>query len=60
MSPEISWRVLRVQLWDKGHSFEEIDALSLADLGDVLGYTSERSRIEESLGEREKRLKKGK
>ena len=34
-------------MWESGHSFEEIDGMSLSDIGDVLGYWGEMSRIEE-------------
>jgi hypothetical protein len=39
-------------MWDKGHSMEEIRAMSLQDFGDVLGYWNEKNRAEEKLSKR--------
>ena len=33
-------------MWEHGHSFKEIDNMSLEDVGDVVGYWLEKSRIE--------------
>ncbi len=43
------WRVYRVQMFELGHPFAEIDSMSLEDIGDVLGYWSEKSRAEAKL-----------
>ena len=41
---ETSWRVTRIRMWEEGHTFEEIDNLTLGQIGDILGYWSERER----------------
>lgn len=53
----MSWRILRVRMWEKGHSFSEIDRMNLQDIGDVLGYWHEKSRIEKHM--RKSKLKGG-
>jgi len=53
-------RVIRVRMWEMGHSFEEIDDMSLSDVGDVLGYWGENSRADATLNRQRKNLKKGK
>lgn len=34
-----------------GHSFDEIDKMSLSDFGDVIGYWSEKERGDNKLNE---------
>lgn len=51
---ETSWRVLRVRMWEKGHTFDEIDRLSLADIGDIVGYWSEKDEAETRLARQKK------
>jgi len=46
MEPAISWRILRVRMWLEGHTFEEIDQLNLDDVGDILGFWSEKDRVD--------------
>jgi len=38
--------VLKVRFWEKGHSFEEIDNMTIEQMGWVLGYWNEKDRIE--------------
>lgn len=33
-------------MWEKGHTFPEIDMMNLADFGDVLAYWNEKNRAE--------------
>ena len=49
---DLSVRVLRIKLWDKGHTFDEIDNLSLLDLTDILSYHQEMSKVAEIERER--------
>ena len=53
---DLSVRVLRVKLWDKGHTFDEIDNLNMFDLGDILSYHHEMGKAHEI--ERERRQSK--
>lgn len=46
-------------MWEKGHSFEEIDAMSVQDIGDVLGYWAERARVQEKQEKTRKALRGG-
>lgn len=41
--------VLRVRMWEMGHSFAEIDSMSLEDFGNVIGYWSESQRAKSRL-----------
>lgn len=59
MTYEEALRVLRVRMWEKGHSFEEIDNMSITDLGDVIGYWSEVQRGEKRQSESRSRMRKG-
>lgn len=59
MTYEEALRVLRVRMWEKGHSFEEIDNMSITDLGDVIGYWSEVQRGEKRQAESRSRMRKG-
>lgn len=36
-------------MWEMGHTFDEIDRMSIEDFGDVIGYWREKSRAEEKL-----------
>ena len=58
VNQEFSWRVHRVRMWEQGHSFEEIDKMSLEDAGDIIGYWSEKSRIEAKQAKTRKNLAK--
>jgi len=46
MTYEEAHNIVRARMWDKGHSFDEIDKMSLEDIGIVLGYWTELNRIE--------------
>ena len=46
MTLDESLRVLRVKIWDKGHTFEEIDGLNLEDLGDILASWNEQAAMD--------------
>jgi hypothetical protein len=52
MPLETAYRVIRVRMWEKGHTFEEIDGMSLQDMGDILGYWSEKNRAEQKLAKK--------
>jgi hypothetical protein len=41
----------------KGHTFDEIDHLSLLELGDILGFEDENARADKKLSEKTKMLK---
>jgi hypothetical protein len=58
VTEEFSWRIQRVKLWEHGHSFAEIDNMSLEDTGDIIGYWSEKSRIEAKQRNTRKHLNK--
>lgn len=49
-------RVLRVRLFLLGHSFKEIDEMSLQDAGDVFGYWREEKMINERMATKRKSL----
>jgi len=53
---DINWRVLRIRIYKWGHSFTEIDGLSVSDVGDISGYLSGNSKADEK--ERKKRRPK--
>lgn len=44
-------------MWEKGHSFDEIDEMNIEDFGDVIGYWSETARAEKKQAEQRKRMK---
>ena len=56
MDFETSMKVLDVRMWEHGHSFDEIEAMSLERRGDVIGYWTENARAEAKLAEERKRL----
>lgn len=39
--------IMKVKMWEYGHSFAEINAMTLYEMGIVLGYWSEQNRIKE-------------
>lgn len=43
-------------MWEKGHSFEEIDAMSLDDVSDVVGYWSGKAMGEGKLQKTKRKL----
>jgi hypothetical protein len=43
-------------MWEKGHSFEEIDNMSLGDWADVLAYWAETNKIREKQSKTNKNL----
>ncbi len=38
INDEYGHRIMRVRLFELGHTFEEIDALNLRDMGDIASY----------------------
>lgn len=56
LSLEDSYRILRLSLFEDGHSFPEIDAISLEDLGDVIAYRAESAKAEEKSRNKNKAL----
>ena len=46
---------MRVRMWEKGHTFDEIDEMNLDDFGDVLGYWNEEGRIAQKNARSKKR-----
>lgn len=53
----MSWRVLRVRMWELGHTFEEIDNLTLEQLDDIVGYWAGKANGEEKLRRTNKKLR---
>lgn len=49
-------RIFRVRMWETGHSFSELDEMSLKDFGDIVGYWVEKQKAEDKLAEERKRL----
>jgi hypothetical protein len=45
-------------MWEKGHSFDEIDDMNIADFGDIIGYWNEESRVEKKRARQKKRSAK--
>jgi hypothetical protein len=43
---QVALDIVRVRMWEKGHSFDKIDAMSLEDMGLVISYWGEQARIE--------------
>lgn len=58
MTADMSFRIIRAKLWEHGHSMEEIDSMNLEDIGDVLGYWNEKTRIEAKQAKTKKNLGK--
>ena len=48
---------MRVRMWEKGHRFDEIDDMNIADYGDIIGYWNETSRLEAKAARASKRKK---
>jgi len=44
-------------MFEMGHSFEEIDRMSMEDMGDAIAYWHENSRIEERRARKNKNLR---
>ncbi len=53
-------RVLRVRMFELGHSFDEIDRMNLEDMGDVFAYWREKKMVDERMAEKRKNLSKNK
>lgn len=53
-----AYRVLRVKMWEMGHSFPEIDNMSLEDFGDILAYWEEKAAIEKKRAKTRENLSK--
>lgn len=49
MPAEMLWRIYRVQMFELGHSMQEIDNMNLRDIGDVIGYWTEKDRADSKL-----------
>lgn len=49
ISNDYGHRILRVRLFELGHSFEEIDAIKLKDLGDITSYWDGKAKGEEKM-----------
>jgi hypothetical protein len=43
-------------MWEMGHSFDEIDAMSLEDISDIVGYWSGKAEGETKLRKTRKNL----
>ena len=50
------FKVARIKMWEKGHSFDEIDNMGVDDLGHVLAYWSGKSLGENKLARENKHL----
>jgi hypothetical protein len=53
---ETHHRVIRVKMWEMGHSFDEIDEMNVDDYGDVLGYWHENNMADEKAQKKQKAL----
>lgn len=60
MPVELSEATIRARFFEAGHSFDEIDNMSIEDMGLVLGYWAEKSRAEAAFKEEQRRLSKHK
>jgi len=49
LSTESMYKVIRIRLFEMGHSFEYIDTLSLKDISDIVGYWTGKSLAEKRL-----------
>lgn len=49
MKDDYGLRILRVRLFELGHSFEEIDAMKLRDMGDITSYWHGKGLAEKKL-----------
>jgi hypothetical protein len=58
MPNESAMMVARVRMWEKGHTFDEIDGMNLDDFGGVLGYWNETARLEAKKRRMEERAKR--
>lgn len=55
LDPDMYWNIMRVKMWEHGHSFSDIDNMSIEEIGYVLGYWSEKNQIEKSESKARKR-----
>jgi len=46
MPVDLAMRVLRVRMWEKGHTMDEIDDMNIQDIGDVIAYWHEDGMIQ--------------
>jgi hypothetical protein len=46
-------------MWEYGHSFEEIDRMSLEDYGDLIGYWTEKNRADKKAEEKRQNKRTG-
>ena len=56
---EWSWPLLRLRMWEAGHSLEEIDALGMEDLGQIIAYWSGKAKGDETVSSRNRRYTGG-
>jgi hypothetical protein len=49
-------RIYRVQMFELGHSYKEIEGMTLEQIGDVLGYWSEKDRAEKAIKKEKENL----
>ena len=58
LSQSQNWRLLRIQLWETGHEFHEIDRYTVQEISDIVGYWAGKSRAESKLGSRAQRYQR--
>lgn len=46
---DIAFRIMRVRMWEAGHTFDELDRMPFTDFSDIVGYWSGKSRGEARL-----------
>lgn len=56
LDPELAKRILRIQLWEAGHDFKDIDTYSIQDVSDIVGFWSGKNMGQEKLSGRSRRL----
>lgn len=47
MPVDLAMRVLRVRMWEMGHTMEELDDMNIQDIGDIIAYWHEDGRIQQ-------------
>ena len=58
MDFEAFTHILKVRFWEHGHTFDEIDNLTIEQIGWILGYWNEKDRVEKKRERTRKNLKK--
>ncbi len=46
MPVDLAMRVIRVRMWEMGHTMDEIDSMNIQDIGDVIAYWREDGMIQ--------------